>query len=451
LTRFSGLTRSLGSVLLVALATAAVVPAQPRKDHIVVVLSLDGFPAYALQDPRLPVPTLRRLAREGTVAQSMQPVNPTVTWPNHTSIVTGVDPSAHQVLFNGLLTRPAGKQMPLAIEPWREKSILVHAPTIYDAAHDAGLSTAQVDWVAIYQARSIDWKFPEIPDPDGEIEREMISDGTVTVEQLRSFEDSSQAWQDEIWTDAAVKILQEHKPNLLLVHLLTLDDINHEYGPMSAASLTAMAYLDAQVNRIVKILEGPGFAGRSTLIVLSDHGFRSYKHKIHANVLLEKNRLLNLADGKWKADAWVLPEGGSAMVYVTDAGRKAELIPRLKSLYAKAEGVAKVYGGEDFAKLGLPTPAASDQAPDLVIAAKPDYCFTGEHGESFVSGAAGGTHGFLNSDPNMQAIFLAWGDRVRKGVRLGPITNRDVAPSIAKLLGIELKTASGSEIPGVGQ
>ena len=57
------------------------------------VISLDGFPAYAFDDPRLPIPTLRKLAREGVAAASMQPVNPTVTWPNHTAIVTGVDAS----------------------------------------------------------------------------------------------------------------------------------------------------------------------------------------------------------------------------------------------------------------------------------------------------------------------------------------------------------------------
>ena len=75
---------------------------------MVVVISLDGFPAYALEDPRLPIPTLRKLAGEGAAATAMQPINPTVTWPNHTTMVTGVDAAHHQVLFNGLLTRNGG-------------------------------------------------------------------------------------------------------------------------------------------------------------------------------------------------------------------------------------------------------------------------------------------------------------------------------------------------------
>jgi predicted AlkP superfamily pyrophosphatase or phosphodiesterase len=447
---FLGFMRWISAVSAIILATPCLLQSQVKKDRIVVVISLDGFPAYALKDPRLPIPTLRRLAREGVVAESMQPINPTVTWPNHTTMVTGVDASEHQVLFNGLLTWPEKDSAPV-IEPWRDKDILVHSPTIYDVAHQAGLTTAQVDWVAIYNAKTIDWKFPEIPEPNGEIEKELIADGVVTPEQLKTFEDSSQAWQDEIWADAAVKILEEHRPNLLLFHLLTLDDVNHEYGPMSNASFTGMAYLDSQVSRIVQVLQRPEFARRSTLIIVSDHGFRAYKHRIHPNVLLQEKGILSSVDGKWKGEAWVVPEGGTAMVYVTNPNRKSELIPKLKSIYAEAEGIEKVYSSEDFAKLGLPTPDRSDQAPDLVLTAKEDYSFSGDPDKNFITNVTGGTHGFVNSDTKMNAIFIAWGAGVPKGVHLDSITNRDVAPTIAKLLGLELKGAQGHAIPEIGK
>jgi predicted AlkP superfamily phosphohydrolase/phosphomutase len=161
-----------------------------------VVISLDGFPAYVLEDPRLPIPTLRKLASEGAVAAAMQPVNPTVTWPNHTTMVTGVDAAHHQVVVNGLLTRNTDGS--ISIEPWRNKDLLVHARTVYDAAYEAGLTTAQVDWVAIYGARTITWSFPEQPDPNSLIEGQLVSAGLVTRDQLANFDDSSPAWQDEI-------------------------------------------------------------------------------------------------------------------------------------------------------------------------------------------------------------------------------------------------------------
>ncbi|MBZ5667492.1 MAG: ectonucleotide pyrophosphatase/phosphodiesterase [Acidobacteriia bacterium] len=411
-----------------------------------VVISLDGFPAYALDDPRLPIPTLRKLAREGAVAASMQPINPTVTWPNHTAIVTGVDASEHQVLFNGLLTRPEGGARP-TIEPWRDKDVMVHAPTIYDVAYQAGLTTAQVDWVAIYRAKTITWQFPELPDPNGPIERELIADGTVTAEQLRTFEDSSQAWQDEIWTDAAVKILEKHKPNLLLFHLLTLDDTNHEYGPMSPASFTAMASLDSRVKQIVDVLQSTGLSRKATLIIVSDHGFRAFKHKIHPNVLLRQKGLLGEGQGHPKADAWVLPTGGTAMVYLTNPDRKVELLPELRSIFTGVEGIDRVYGGEDLPKLGLPVPAASDQAPDLVLAAAPDYAFSNEsEGDYATQVPVEGTHGYLNTDPKMQSIFIAWGAGIPKGIHLNSISNLDVAPTLAALLGLEMKLAKGHPI-----
>src|ERR1700748_1239115 len=98
--------------------------AQAQQNRRVVGISLDGFPAYALDDPRLPIPTLRQLMREGSYATSMRPINPTVTWPNHTSMVTGVDASVHHVLFNGLVvhTGPGGQP---TIEPQRDKDAMV--------------------------------------------------------------------------------------------------------------------------------------------------------------------------------------------------------------------------------------------------------------------------------------------------------------------------------------
>ncbi len=443
-TQFKFLKRG-GALTLAAIACCGIAYAKPRTNRIVVVISLDGFPASALNDPKLPIPTLRRLAGEGMVAASMQPVNPTVTWPNHTAMVTGVDALKHQVLFNGLLDRGA---LPL-IEPWRDKERMVHAPTIYDLAYSNGLTTAQVDWVAIYNAKTITWQFPELPDPKGAIERGMVADGIVTEEQLRTFEDSSQVWQDQMWTTAAVRILKQHQPNLLLFHLLTLDSMSHEYGPANPPSFTAMAFLDSQVKQILDVIERNGLGRRTTVLVVSDHGFRSIQHKLHPNVLLKQAGLFaNNLPGSNNA-VWCIPEGGTAMVYITDPGQRSALVPKVRSVLAGAEGIEQVYDVKDFLKLGLPTPAQSNQAPDLFLAAKPGYGFSADSEGDFVTAAAEGTHGFLNTDPQMQAIFIAWGAGIPKGYRIATISNRDVAPTIAHLLGLEMKGVDGQAIPAI--
>jgi len=416
--------------------------AAKQTQRIVVVISLDGFPAYALQDPRLPIPTLRKLAREGAVAAAMQPVNPTVTWPNHTTLVTGVDAAHHQVLLNGLLTRKTDGS--ISIEPWRDKDLLVHGRTVYDAAYEAGLTTAQVDWVAIYGARTINWSFPEQPDPNGLIEGQLVSAGLVTRDQLANFDDSSPAWQDEIRTDAAIEILNRYKPNLLLLHLLCLDDINHQYGPMSMASLEAMAFLDDRVKQIVDTLRSSGRP--STILVVSDHGFRKITHVIYPNAVLRQQGWVKDENGKPNWDAWAVPDGGTAMVYVKDPAQRATLVPKLIALFTKLDGVEHVYQQQDLAGLGLPSPQQSDQAPDLLIAAKPGYGFASGDQGAGSGDSSGGTHGYLNSDSEMQAIFLAWGDGIRPGVRLDRISNLDVAPTIASLLGVEMKSVTGHKL-----
>jgi predicted AlkP superfamily pyrophosphatase or phosphodiesterase len=425
--------------LMAALWGSAAQAAPPHR--MVIVISLDGFPAYALKDPRLPIPTLRKLARDGASAAAMQPINPTVTWPNHTAMVTGVDASRHHVLANGLLTHQDDGSV--TVEPWRDKDVMVQAPTVYDAAYQAGLTTAQVDWVAIYGAKTITWSFPEMPDPKGLIEKELVADGLVTTAQLADFDASSPAWQDQIRTEAAVDILKRYQPDLMLLHLLSLDDTNHAYGPMSDASLEAMAFLDDRVKQIVDTLQVEGLSDRATILVVSDHGFRKIQHTISPNAALRSHGFAHQVGGKLSWDAWVVPSGGTAMIYVANNARRASSLARLKTLFAQMEGVERVYQPAEFAQLGLALTPASDQTPDLLLAAKPGYGFGHDMTGSVQRNAPGGTHGYLNSDPEMQAIFMAWGSGIRPGVRLDTIDNVDVAPTIAALLSIQLNNIAG--------
>ncbi|MEN6537725.1 MAG: alkaline phosphatase family protein [Bryobacteraceae bacterium] len=418
------------SFLFAMFLAAGAMAAEPQRGRMVVVISLDGFPSYALKDPRLPIPTIRRLMEEGATATSMRPPNPTVTWPSHTTMVTGVDASRHQLLYNGLLTPPANGR-PGKIEPWRDKDDMVHSPTVYDVAYKAGLTTAQVDWVAIYGARTITWQFPEIPNPDGPVEKELIARGTVSREDVAKFREGGITWRDRIWTEAAIHILTTHKPNLMLYHLLNMDSTHHKYGPMSLASYNAFGFADDRVKEIYDALQRAGLLDRTTLLVVSDHGFRNVDRVIRANVVL---------DSKGVTGAWVVPEGGTAMVYATNPAQRDELVPQVENAFKNAEGIEGIYRRSEFGKLGLPT--SGSQSPDLVLAAKPGYAFGGGSGPA-VYEFKNGSHGYVNTDPEMQCIFLAWGNGIRAGARMGDISVADVAPTIATLLGIEMNGVQG--------
>jgi len=442
--------------LVAVLATLNLSPTRaaeiPAKDRIVVVISLDGFPAYALEDPKLPIPTLRRLAREGALARRMVVSNPSVTWPVHTAMITGVPAARNSVLYNGLLVRP-GPKSPPRVEPYHDKTELVRATTVYDLAHQAGLRTAQVDWVAIEHAPTITWQFHEWPNPDGLIEREMIAAGILTAQEVREFTKSNVTWRDQMWTKAAVHILKNHRPNLLLFHVLNLDSTHHRYGAKNLASYTGIAFADDRVREIVDAVEGAGLSDRTTLVVLSDHGFKSATRSIRPNAALREHGLLAAEGGKISCDAYVIPEGGTAMVYVTDPANRARLVPQLKEIFRNLEGIERILEPQDYAALGYPDPAQNQQMSDLVLAAKGGYSFAGASDGSPVvdlpPGAPPGSHGYLSTDPDMDAILLAWGYGIRPGVTLEKIYNVDVAPTLAALLGLKMNDVAGKELRAI--
>ncbi len=429
---------------LVSLATGAPIPA---KDRIVVLISVDGFPAWIWKDPHLVIPNLRQLAAEGAVAERMTVSNPSITWINHTTLVTGVNPQKHGVLFNGLLVRN-GPTMPPAIEQWRDKADLVRVPTVYDAAFQAGLKTAQVDWVAILNSGTITHEFLEIPKPGGAIEQEMIAAGLVSTDDIRNWtKGRSIVWRDAVWTKAATHMIEKHQPNLLLYHLLTTDAVNHQNGPGSFASYAAYAYADRLIGDLLASLERAGLRDRATILVATDHGFKKVQKVIHTNVALRDAGYIRLKDKQVEScDAYVMPQGGLGFVYVTDPARRAELLPKLKLLCAGLEGVKEVIDGNDGPKLGMPTPAENQGMGDLVLYAKDGYAFyQGLEGAEVIRESKGylGTHGYRNNDPELDGVFIASGYGIKKGAKLERVSNLDVAPTVAALLGVPLPEVEG--------
>lgn len=441
-------------LVLAAVPAALLSSAQPRtpaRSNHVVIISLDGFPGWALDDPRLPVPAIRRLAARGAVARGMRPVTPSVTWPNHTTMVTGVTPAKHGVLFNGMLIREPG--VPPRIEPWRDKKEMVRAETLYDVVHARGMTTAQVDWVAIHNAPTITWEFRERADASEKIGNALVKAGTLTAEEFQSFSKGNITWRDHIWTEAAAHIIRQHRPNLLLYHLLNLDSTHHRYGPRTPAGISAMALLDSHVATIMKAIDDAGIAPRTTVFVVSDHGFITVKRQIRPNVAFAKAGLLTAEQGKiTKSQAYSVPEGGTALVYVTAPDPSGEILKRTKQALEGIEGIDRVVEPADYAKYGLPQPSANEQMGALFLVAKAGYAFTAAVGDEVVVDAPAGSlgaHGYVASEPDILSLFVASGRGIRPGVKLNVIDVVDVAPTAARLLGVELRDVDGKVLEDI--
>ncbi|MDP3071713.1 MAG: alkaline phosphatase family protein [Opitutaceae bacterium] len=438
----------LASVFALLVSFAAAAPAA----HHVVLISLDGFPAYLWRDEKIPLPHLRRLAAEVAVADAMTISNPAITWPNHTTLVTGVEPRKHGVLYNGLVVR-GGPGKPNKIEPWVDKSRLVRVPTVYDAAHAAGLTTAEIDWVAITRPGTITWSFPEVFDPEATLPRAMIAAGAITAAEAKLAQSGKPniVWRDELWTRAASFVIANHRPNLVLFHPLTTDSTHHRFGPGSLASTTALALADRLVGDVLRAIDAGGRRAQTTVIVTTDHGFKKVDNYLYANVALKKAGLLRTAGATIaQCDAFAGTQGGIAFIYVTDPAKRAELLPRLKELFAATEGVAQVIDAATGAPaLGMPTPAENQGMGDLILYPKAGYAFSAAAAGDAIIGPAvnyGGTHGYNSADPELDGIFLASGAGIKKGVKLDRVRNLDVAPTIARLLGVALPTADGKAI-----
>ncbi|MFK2878379.1 alkaline phosphatase family protein [Rhodanobacter hydrolyticus] len=411
----------------------------------VVVISLDAFGAQSLREPELPAPTLHALMQQGVHAASMQPINPTITWPNHTAMVTGDNASLHHVLVNGLIVGQR-ESTPPHIDMNAAKSKLVAVPTVYDAAHAAGLVTAEVDWVAIMDAPTIDWRFPEKPNPDGAIEQDLVKQGIVTRAQLMQFGEPSQAWRDRMYTNAAVDIIRRHHPDLLLLHLLALDSIEHETGYGNNAGRNTIAFLDDRVKEVIDAVRAAGELDNTTFVIVSDHGQESVHHLLNPNVPL---REAGLQASTANRPAFAIPEGGFALVFqknATDDSRQA-----LKKLFAGKAGIRAALTPDAAAKMGWPVPATSDQAPDLLLYPANDYEFDDKYATQYDAPTLqGGAHGYPNSEPLMQAIFIAAGTGIQgKGVEIPAFHNVDVAPTIARLLHIRFDDAEGKPLTGI--
>ena len=243
-------------------------------------------------------------------------------------------------------------------------------------------------------------------------------------------------------------IIIKHKPQLLVLHLMSADGFQHSTGRNSPEAYFAVNDCDRHVHDVVEAVKEAGIADSTTIIITADHGFRSFTKQIQPNVMFRKDGLITAAvGGKVTARrAWCLSEGGSAFIYVLDDANRAQIVADMKPKLAALEGVDWVRGPEDYAKLGFPTPDKDTRSPDLLVSAKDGYSFSevaGGDDEIVASDAVRGTHGYDPNVEDMRAIFIATGAGIKKGTVLNEISNTDVAPTIAKLLGIEMKNVDG--------
>lgn len=418
----------------------------PASGRHVLVISVDGLGAswYMAPPPNLRIPNLLRLKNEGSFAEGVEGVYPSVTYPSHTTIVTGSPPAQHGV-YSNLSSRQAGKNP----EDWFWFSSSLKVPTLWDEARRARLLSAAVSWPVTVGA-AIDWNVPEIWDPekDEELDFEYISryarPGLVEeiLKAVGPFPPGTD--KDTIRTRIASYIIKRYKPNLLLVHLADLDHDEHEHGPKSAEAAATLGRIDAKIGELLAATTEAGLDRTTDVFIVSDHGFLPVDRVIRPNLLLVKAGLL-IADDKGYITGGKLAtvaNGGSFFIYWPEGhDLRSEVDNALKPL--RDQGVVwAVFNPQALRELG------AEPALQMALEAPEGMSFGSVARGELVKRmeTPGGSHGYLPFRPGLEAAFIAWGPRIKSGVNLHRIRMTAIGPTILKSMGID-NAQFGAERP----
>jgi len=400
--------RSLTFVLLSAFVQATFhTPAQasssgkPRKDESpssVLLISIDGFRADYLSADR--VPHLWKLGQEGVRAKGLQPVFPSLTFPNHYSIVTGLYAEHHGIVSNDMLDpQIPGKRFRLG------DSAVMDDPRwwqggepIWTTAEKQGVVSATMFWpgssVEIRGKRPRYWK---------PYDQTMTNDARV---------DQVLAWLD---------LPQVDRPRLITLYFDEVDTMGHMAGPLSPEVLAALSRVDSAIGRVLKGLAERRLQESFNVIVVSDHGMS----RVEPDKAIALDRFLD------PKDIELVGQGAMASLY--PAPGKLEAVyaklhkadPRLR-VFRKAE-VPERFHYRDHARIG-----------PLVLLAEP-----GAYVTVTARAPRPGTHGYDNALPEMFGLFIGSGPRFKQGLTVEPFLNIHVYPLMARILDLNSAPVDG--------
>ncbi len=428
--------RNPATALLILLLFAAVASGSPDRDepceHVVIV-SIDGLrPDFYLGD--YDAPTLKSMAAAGSRATAVESVYPSSTYPAHASIVTGVRPSKRGIPANTTWTETGSSRN------WYWYAKDLKARTLWQAAREKGLKVAITYWPTSVGA-SADWLLGEIWDPDRKETVKRLTSSARPVSLLAEMAlsvgvPSEKFADDRSLTDAFVSrmaayVFKRYRPNLQLVHLINVDEVEHKEGPDAPEVKAAVKLQDENVARIRKAIEESGVAGKTAFFVVGDHGFTSISKNAGPNNLFRDAGLLEAEEGKVKSwRAITRSSGGSASVYVRDPAD----LPKVRDVLKAGEGF-RVLERAELDALGY--------NPEAAFALEPadGWAVTERLGPS--QPTVKGNHGQLPTRPGLQTGLVAEGAGIAAGGKIERMKLIDIAPAVAKLLGLEMPDVEG--------
>lgn len=396
---FSFLRCAFGALIFLALAGLSPAAAQAREP--LVLISIDGFRADYLGKGVTPV--LDRLAAEGVQAKGLRPSFPSLTFPNHYTLVTGLRPDRHGMVDNVMrdARRPGVTYSMSNRSETNDRFWWDDAEPIWVTAERAGLKTATMFW------------------PGSESDIRGVRPGTWLT-----FDKSMPA---EARVGRVVEWLGRpgsDRPALVTLYFDDVDTAGHQYGPDSEETRAAVQRIDRAIGVLETRLEQMGL--RANLVIVSDHGMRA----VSPDRVVELETLV-------PAGSYDLVTQGSAAGFAALPGREAEIRAALRRTHAYARCWAK----EDIPRrLHYGT---HPRVPPFLCLAEPGWLVLGRAAIARRPVRPGGAHGYDPMDPQMAGLFIARGPAFRPGVVLPAFDNIHVQPLLLRLLGLPPQDVDG--------
>ncbi len=440
--------------LVFVLLSGSVAAQNPHR--ALLLISVDGLrPDYISEANKygLGIPVLRTLWRVGAHATSVRGVLPTSTYPSHTSLITGNSPVHHGIAANQPFN-PAGNQP----SRWFWYAEDIHVPTLWDAAHQAGIEVGSVSWPVTVGAEAIKYNIPDFSATRSDEDAKMIR-AWAGLSFMRTLEKNAGPLVTEVdegvnrdWsrTRYVTEIIRLHKPGFMIAHFVAADHYQHQYGPFTPQVFAALEEIDKMIGQLIAEMrrEYPGAA----VCVVSDHGFSPAQKGIALNAVFVREGLITVkSQGSsiqaakledWIAMPWA--SGGSAAIVLkdpTDESARHKVKNILDNLAEEqANGIARILDRESIARFG-----GTSQA-DFWVDLRPGYtCSPLLSGLTVVAAGKGGTHGYVPTHAEMGSVFVLSGPGIRS-VDIGAIDMRSIAPTLALWLRVPFPAA---ELPAL--
>ncbi|NBW06581.1 MAG: alkaline phosphatase family protein [Caulobacteraceae bacterium] len=383
------------TVMLVLTGCASAPPAgsgqaqTPRP--LVILISIDGFRSDYLT--RGATQTLSALAADGATGP-MRPSFPSVTFPNHYTLVTGLHPDHHGIVGNSFIDPVLGKFTMAS----KEAGFWAEGEPIWISAEKAGLTAATMFWPGS-ESENHGLRPTYYRPFDEEVT------GDQRVDQLLT------------WLDATPR------PDLATLYFDAVDTAGHRNGPDAPETAAAMTSVDASIARLVAGLKARGLYDNTVLVIVADHGMAA----------TSPDRVMYFDDLIDPAALDIIY--GGAVTYLNPVpGREAEVEAALVKHHPH---------GDCWNKADIPARfvlGSNPRVPAIVCSADVGWLFTTR---ARMVTRAGGAHGYDNQAPEMAALFIAHGPGIAHGRTLRNLDSVDVQPLLGRLLRIPVPAGDG--------